>query len=79
MTTVYFKNNGRFGNNIFQYFAAEIIKSFYNFKNTILYENENIEFTKIDDVLFKNIGNEYIKNKIVKIAKNNTFNGLSWP
>jgi hypothetical protein len=63
MKTIYFKLNGRFGNNIFQYFASEIIKKIYNFNEIKIYNNEqNIrEIIVIDDVLFKKIGTEYIK------------------
>jgi hypothetical protein len=72
MKTVYFKLNGRFGNNFFQYLASEIIKKIYNFDEVKIYNNESINsnLLKIDDVLFKKIGNEYINGKVYVIDTN---------
>ncbi len=69
MKVIYFKLNGRFGNNIFQYFAAEIIKKIYNYDFVKIFNNEQDfnEIVVIDDSLFKKIGNEYIKGNISNI------------
>lgn len=71
MKTIYFKLNGRFTNNLFQYFASEIIKKIYNYDDIKIYTQEFLNseyiFTKIDDILFKKIGNDYIRGNIINI------------
>ena len=54
MKTVYFFIQGQFGNNLFQYFAAEIIRKLYNYDEVKPTFALNMEFnTVIDDMKFK--------------------------
>jgi hypothetical protein len=60
--------NGGFGNNLFQYFAAQIIKKIYNYKETEPTQIINLEFnTVITDEIFTKIINEYINGNIYPI------------
>jgi hypothetical protein len=68
MKTVYFKIDGRFGNNLFQYFAAEIICKIYNFENVKYVKDFKHYCYVIYNENFINICNKYIKDeKIEKI------------
>ena len=61
MKTVYFLVQGQFGNNLFQYFAAEIIKKIYGYDEVKPTFQINLEFnTVVDDTKFKRIINAYI-------------------
>jgi hypothetical protein len=61
MKTVYFLVQGQFGNNLFQYFAAEIIKKIYGYDEVKPTFQINFEFnTVVDDTKFKRIINAYI-------------------
>jgi hypothetical protein len=61
MKTVYFYIQGQFGNNLFQYFAAEIIKKIYNYDEVKPTFHINLEFnTVVDDVTFKDIITKHI-------------------
>jgi hypothetical protein len=65
MKTVNFLVQGQFGNNLFQYFAAEIIKKIYGYDNVKPTFQVNYEFnTMIDDAKFKSIITEYIKGNL---------------
>ncbi len=73
MKNVYFKSNGRFANNLFQYFAAELIKKVYNFDTVCIYNNET-NIVTIDDALFIRIMNQYINtNTIYSIETDKCF------
>ena len=52
--TVYFLVQGQFGNNLFQYFAAELIKKWYGYES-IKPAFEDIVDYVIDDEKFKSI------------------------
>ncbi len=56
MKTVYFLVQGQFGNNLFQYFASEIVKKIYGYDEVKPTFQINLEFnTIIDDQKFKRI------------------------
>lgn len=56
MKTVYFFVQGQFGNNIFQYFAAEIIRKIFGYDETQPTFTINLEFNHvIDDEKFREI------------------------
>jgi hypothetical protein len=56
MKTVHFFVQGQFGNNLFQYFAAEIIKKMYGYDEVKPAFQINLEFnTVVDDAKFKQI------------------------
>lgn len=66
--TVYFLIQGQFGNNLFQYFAAEIMKKIYNYDEVKPTFHINLEFnTVIDDDKFKTIITRYIANNTAEI------------
>lgn len=68
MKTVYFLVQGQFGNNLFQYFAAEIIKKLYGYDEVQPTFNINLEFnTIVDDQKFKQIITAYINNDDYKL------------
>jgi hypothetical protein len=59
--TVYFYVQGQFGNNLFQYFAAEIIKKIYDYDEVKPVFDLNMDFVyTIDDEKFKQIITTYI-------------------
>lgn len=61
MKTVKFLVQGQFGNNLFQYFASEIIKKIYGYDEVKPTFEINLEFnTVIDDAKFKKIINAYL-------------------
>ncbi len=61
MKTVKFLVQGQFGNNLFQYFAAEIIKKIYGYDEAKPTFEINLEFnTIIDDAKFKKIITAYL-------------------
>ena len=63
MKTVYFLVQGQFGNNLFQYFAAEVIKKLYGYDEVQPTFQINLEFnTIVDDEKFKRIITAYINN-----------------
>ena len=62
MKTVYFKIDGRFGNNLFQYFAAEIICKIYNFENVKYVKDFKHYCYVIYNQNFINICDKYIKD-----------------
>jgi len=64
MKTVYFLLQGQFGNNLFQYFAAEIIKKIYGYDETKPTFHINLEFNNvIDDETFKTIITKYMNGE----------------
>lgn len=64
MKTVYFLIQGQFGNNLFQYFAAEIIKKIYGYDETKPTFQMNLEFNNvIDDEKFKTIITKYMNGE----------------
>jgi len=66
--TVYFLIQGQFGNNLFQYFAAEIMKKIYNYDDVQPTFHINLEFnTIIDDDKFKTIAKHYMNGSIPQI------------
>lgn len=68
MKTVKFLVQGQFGNNLFQYFAAEIIKKIYGYDKAQATFEINLEFnTVIDDAKFKRIINAYLSGDKVEI------------
>lgn len=56
---VYFLIQGQFGNNLFQYFAAEIIKKMYNYDSVCPTFQINLDNTVINDDTFKTIVTAY--------------------
>ena len=61
MKTVYFLVQGKFGNNLFQYFAAEIIKKIYGYDEVKPTFQINLEFnTTMDDEKFKRVIDAYM-------------------
>jgi hypothetical protein len=68
MKTVYFLVQGPFSNNLFQYFASEIVKKIYNYDEVKPTFTINLEFnTVIEDNTFKQIINEDIKGSKYEI------------
>ena len=66
--TVYFLIQGQFGNNLFQYFAAEIMKKIYGYDEVKPTFHINLEFnTVIDDEKFKTIIARYMDNNTIQI------------
>jgi len=61
MKTVYFFIQGQFGNNLFQYFAAELLKKIYGYDKVVPTFQINLEFnTIVDDVKFIEIIRKHI-------------------
>jgi hypothetical protein len=68
MKTVYFLVQGQFGNNLFQYFAAEIMKKIYGYDEVKPTFYINLEFnTVIEDPAFKMICARYMSGNIAQI------------
>jgi hypothetical protein len=68
MKTVKFLVQGQFGNNLFQYFASEIIKKIYGYDEVKPTFEINLEFnTVIDDFKFKRIINAYLNGDKIEI------------
>lgn len=68
MKVVKFLVQGQFGNNLFQYFASEIIKKIYAYDEVKPTFEINLEFnTIIDDAKFKRIINAYLNGDKVEI------------
>jgi len=68
MKTVYFLVQGQFGNNLFQYFAAEIMKKIYGYDEVKPTFHINLEFnTVIEDPAFKTICARYMSGNIAQI------------
>ena len=68
MKTVKFLVQGQFGNNLFQYFAAEIIKKIYGYDEVKATFDINLEFnTVIDDFKFKRIITAYLNGEKLMI------------
>jgi hypothetical protein len=68
MKTVKFLVQGQFGNNLFQYFASEIIKKIYAYDEVKPTFEINLEFnTVIDDAKFKRIITAYLNGDKVEI------------
>ena len=68
MKAVKFYIAGQFGNNLFQYFAAEIIKKIYQYDTTTPTQIINLDFnTVISDELFIKITQEYMRGNILPI------------
>jgi hypothetical protein len=68
MKTVKFLVQGQFGNNLFQYFASEIIKKIYGYDEVKPTFEINLEFnTIIDDMKFKRIITSYLNGDKVEI------------
>jgi Glycosyl transferase family 11 len=66
--TVYFFIQGQFGNNLFQYFAAEIIKKIYGYDEVKPTFTMNYEFNNvIDDQKFKEIITKYMNGENMEI------------
>lgn len=79
MKTVKFLVQGQFGNNLFQYFAAEIIKKIYGYDEVKATFEINLEFnTIIDDFKFKRIITAYLQGEKVPIddSKDILMNGF---
>jgi hypothetical protein len=70
MKTVYFFIQGQFGNNLFQYFASEIIRKIYDYDEVKPTFTINMEFNNvIDDVKFKQIITRYMNGETVEIDR----------
>jgi hypothetical protein len=71
MKCVQFFIQGQFGNNLFQYFAAEIIKKIYEYDEVKPTFIINLEFnTVIDDTIFKRIITMYLEGKKYELDTN---------
>lgn len=78
MKTVYFLVKGQFGNNLFQYFASEIMKKIYGFDEVKPIFKADVESnTLVDDVLFKKIIHSYMNGGKYELdtSKNILMNG----
>ena len=60
---IYFIPDGRSGNNIFQYLAAEVIKHIFNFDIVQKINRVPQNALVINDELYKNITEKYLENK----------------
>lgn len=70
MKTVHFFIQGQFGNNLFQYFAAEIIRKIFNYDEVKPTFVLNLEFNNlIDDVKFKQIITKYMNGEELEIDR----------
>ena len=68
MKTVYFLVQGQFGNNLFQYFASEIIRKIYDYDEVKPTFQINYEFnTVIGDTEFKKIITAHLKGEKVEV------------
>jgi hypothetical protein len=79
MKTVKFLVQGQFGNNLFQYFAAEIIKKIYGYDEVKATFEINLEFnTIIDDFKFKRIITAYLQGEklLIDDSKDILINGF---
>jgi hypothetical protein len=79
MKTVYFFVQGQFGNNLFQYFAAEIIKKIYGYDTVKPIFQLNMDFyTLIDDAKFKRIISAHLNDEKLEIdtSKDILLNGF---
>lgn len=66
--TVYFFLQGQFGNNLFQYFAAEIVKKIYGYEEVKPTFTINLEFNHvIDDEKFKDLITRYMNGEKLEI------------
>lgn len=66
--TVYFFTEGQLGNNLFQYFAAELIKKIYGYEEAKITLTINLEFNLvIDDEKFKTIITRYMEGNPVPL------------
>jgi hypothetical protein len=64
MKTIYFLVQGQFGNNLFQYFSAEILKKIYGYDEVKPTFQINLEFNNvIDDEKFKTIITKHINGE----------------
>ena len=72
MKTVNFLVQGQFGNNLFQYFASEIIRKIYDYDEVKPTFQINYEFnTVIGDTEFKKIIAAYLKGEKIEINTSN--------
>ena len=70
MKTVYFFIQGQFGNNLFQYFAAEIIRKIFNYDEVKPTFTMNLEFNNvIDDPKFKQIITKHMEGETQEIDR----------
>ena len=79
MKTVQFLVQGQFGNNLFQYYAAEIIKKIYEYDQVKPAFQLNVDFnTIIDDAQFKRIITAYLHGEVYPIdtSKDILMNGF---
>jgi len=79
MKTVHFLVQGQFGNNLFQYFAAEIIKKIYGYDEVKPTFQINLEFnTVIEDDKFKRIIDSYMNGQKYELntSKDNLMMGF---
>ncbi len=66
--TVYFFVQGQFGNNLFQYFAAEIVKKIYGYGEVKPTFEINLDFNNvIDDEKFKDLTTRYMNGEKMEI------------
>jgi hypothetical protein len=69
--TVYFFGEGQFGNNLFQYFAAEVVKKIYGYAEVKPTLTINLEFNYvIDDSKFKEITRRYMNGEKMELDDN---------
>lgn len=70
MKTVYFLIQGQFGNNLFQYFAAEFIRKLLNYDKVEPTFHINLEFnTIIDEQTFKEIITKHIAGEPIEFNR----------
>lgn len=69
MPLVMYLPMGRTGNNLFQYFAAEIINKIFNFDGVSIDNFDTQEYLEINDVQYSNIINEYLESGSISFCK----------
>jgi hypothetical protein len=68
MRTVYFFVQGQFGNNLFQYVIAEIVRKIIRFDQVKPTFTINLEFnTVIDDAIFKDMIRRHMAGEIIEV------------
>lgn len=70
---IYYTQNGRFTNALFQYFAAEIIKNIYGYDKVEIFNGQELGLEKVSNLEYKSIVMDYIKEAKKKDMKDRSF------
>jgi GR25 family glycosyltransferase involved in LPS biosynthesis len=70
---IYYTQNGRFTNALFQYFAAEIIRDIYGYDKVEIFNGQESGLNKVSNLEYKSIVMDYIKEGKKKDMKNKSF------